>query len=152
VLTSQSNRASLVFLLFSFPAYDLQDHSLVFFSAISMKHALSCAVRSKKIIYTNMSRSLFDTILKLESPLPPLSVRPFGDNVHHHITLTNFFYMISLLCYYRPSACSFGLSATSQQYFSLRTNQPPAIRQQYFSLRTNQHQSSATSQTNRLPS
>jgi hypothetical protein len=37
-------------------------------------------------------------------------------------------------------ACSFGLSATSQQYFSLRTNQPPAISQQYFSLRTNQHQ------------
>jgi hypothetical protein len=25
-----------------------RDHSLVFFSAISMKHALSCAVRSKK--------------------------------------------------------------------------------------------------------
>jgi hypothetical protein len=25
------------------------------------------------------------------------------------------------------SACSLGLSATSQQYFSLRTNQPPAI-------------------------
>jgi hypothetical protein len=44
--------------------------------------------------------------------------------------------------------CSFGLSATSQQYFSLKTNQPPAISQQYFSLRTNQHQSSATSQTN----
>jgi hypothetical protein len=39
--------------------------------------------------------------------------------------------------------CSFGLSATShtsQRYFSLRTNQPPAISQQYFSLRTNQHQ------------
>jgi hypothetical protein len=33
-----------------------------------------------------------------------------------------------------------GLSATSQQYFSLRTNQPPAISQQYFSLTTNQHQ------------
>jgi uncharacterized lipoprotein YmbA len=48
------------------------------------------------------------------------------------------------------AACSFGLSATSQQYFSLRTNQPPAISQQYFSLRTNQHQPSATSQTNRL--
>jgi hypothetical protein len=48
------------------------------------------------------------------------------------------------------TACSFGLSATSQQYFSLRTNQPPAISQQYFSLRTNQHQPSATSQTNRL--
>jgi hypothetical protein len=48
------------------------------------------------------------------------------------------------------SACSFGLSANSQQYFSLRTNQPPAIGQQYFSLRTNQHQPSATSQTNRL--
>jgi hypothetical protein len=46
--------------------------------------------------------------------------------------------------------CSFGLSATSQQYFSLRTNQPPATSQQYFSLRTNQHQPSATSQTNRL--
>jgi hypothetical protein len=48
------------------------------------------------------------------------------------------------------AACSFGLSATSQQYFSLRTNQPPAASQQYFSLRTNQHQPSATSQTNRL--
>jgi hypothetical protein len=35
-------------------------------------------------------------------------------------------------------ACSLGLSATSQQYFSLRTNQPPATSQQYFSLRTNQ--------------
>jgi hypothetical protein len=47
-------------------------------------------------------------------------------------------------------ACSLGLSATCQQYFSLRTNQPPTISQQYFSLRTNQHQPSATSQTNRL--
>jgi hypothetical protein len=37
-------------------------------------------------------------------------------------------------------ACSFGLSATSQQYFSLRTNQPPATSQQYFSLTANQHQ------------
>jgi hypothetical protein len=35
---------------------------------------------------------------------------------------------------------SFGLSPTRQQYFSLRTNQPPATSQQYFSLRTNQHQ------------
>jgi hypothetical protein len=26
----------------------------------------------------------------------------------------------------KTSACSLGLSATSQQYFSLRTNQPPA--------------------------
>jgi hypothetical protein len=43
------------------------------------------------------------------------------------------------------TACSLGLSATSQQYFSLRTNQPPATSQQYFSLRTNQHQPSATS-------
>jgi hypothetical protein len=48
------------------------------------------------------------------------------------------------------SPCSFGLSATSQQYFSLRTNQPPATSQQYFSLKTNQHQPSATIQTNRL--
>jgi hypothetical protein len=61
--------------------------------------------------------------------------------------------------------CSFGLSATSQQYFSLRTNhpsatsqqyfslrtnQPSATSQRYFSLRTNQHQPSDTSQTNRL--
>jgi hypothetical protein len=28
----------------------------------------------------------------------------------------------------------------AQQYFSLGTNQPPAISQQYFSLGTNQHQ------------
>jgi hypothetical protein len=48
------------------------------------------------------------------------------------------------------TSCSFGLSATSQQYFYLRTNQPPTTGQQYFSLRTNQHQPSATSQTNRL--
>jgi hypothetical protein len=48
------------------------------------------------------------------------------------------------------SACSLGLSATSQQYFSLTTNQPPATSQQYFSLRTNQHQPSASNQTNRL--
>jgi hypothetical protein len=48
------------------------------------------------------------------------------------------------------AACSLGLSATSQQCFSLRTNQPPATSQQYSSLRTNQHQPSATSQPNRL--
>jgi hypothetical protein len=50
----------------------------------------------------------------------------------------------------RPSPCSLGLSATSQQYFSLTTNQPPATSQQYSSLRTNQHQPPATSQPNRL--
>jgi hypothetical protein len=33
-----------------------------------------------------------------------------------------------------------GLSATSQHYFSLGTNQPLAISQQYFSLGTNHHQ------------
>jgi hypothetical protein len=48
------------------------------------------------------------------------------------------------------TACSLGLSATSQQYFSLRTNQPPATSQQYSSFRTNQHQPSATSQPNKL--
>jgi hypothetical protein len=42
------------------------------------------------------------------------------------------------------------LLVTSQQYFSLRTNQPLATSQQYSSLRTNQHQPSATSQPNRL--
>jgi hypothetical protein len=46
--------------------------------------------------------------------------------------------------------CSLGLSATSQQYFSLTTDQPPATSQQYFSLGTNQHQPSVTSQKNRL--
>jgi hypothetical protein len=50
---------------------------------------------------------------------------------------------------HRPP-CSLGLSATSQQYFSLRTNQPAATSQQYFSLRTNQHQPSTTSHLNRL--
>jgi hypothetical protein len=30
------------------------------------------------------------------------------------------------------ATCSFGLSATSQQYFSLRTNQPPATSQSTF--------------------
>jgi hypothetical protein len=45
--------------------------------------------------------------------------------------------------------CSLGLSATSQQYFSLRTKQPPATSQQFSSLRRNQHQPSANSQPNR---
>jgi hypothetical protein len=34
----------------------------------------------------------------------------------------------------RLSPCSFGLSATSRQYFSLRTNQPPETSQQYLKL------------------
>jgi hypothetical protein len=46
--------------------------------------------------------------------------------------------------------CSFDLSATSQQYFYVRTNQPAATSQQYFSLRIKQHQPSATSHPNRL--
>jgi hypothetical protein len=37
-----------------------------------------------------------------------------------------------LFCTFKNIVCSFDLSATSQQYFSLRTNQPPAISQQYF--------------------
>jgi hypothetical protein len=57
-------------------------------------------------------------------------------------------FLLGILTYIRP--VRFGLSATSQQYFSLRTNQPPTTSQQYFSLRTNQHHPSATSQTNRL--
>jgi hypothetical protein len=48
------------------------------------------------------------------------------------------------------SPCSLGLSATSQQYFSLRTYQPPTTSQQYSTLTTNQHQPSATSQPNML--
>jgi hypothetical protein len=48
----------------------------------------------------------------------------------------------------RPPPCSFGLLATSQQYFPLRTNQPPASSQQYF---FSQNKSApTTSQTNRL--
>jgi hypothetical protein len=39
-----------------------------------------------------------------------------------------------------PMKMTLGLSATSQQYFSFRTNQSPATSQQYFSLITNQHQ------------
>jgi hypothetical protein len=46
--------------------------------------------------------------------------------------------------------CSISLSAISQQYFSLKTNQSPTISQQYFSLRTNQHPPPVISQTNRL--
>jgi hypothetical protein len=45
---------------------------------------------------------------------------------------------------------SLGLSATSQHYFSLTTNQPLATSHQYSSLRRDQHQPSATSQPNRL--
>jgi hypothetical protein len=43
--------------------------------------------------------------------------------------------------------CSFGLSATSQQYFSLRTNQPRTTSQQYSSLRTNQPPANRTGHT-----
>jgi hypothetical protein len=45
--------------------------------------------------------------------------------------------IICYMCTARLGPCSLGLSATSQQYFSLRTSHPPAIRRQYFSLRTN---------------
>jgi hypothetical protein len=45
-------------------------------------------------------------------------------------------------------ACSLFAWLISHQ--PVTTNQPPATSQQYFSLRTNQHQPSATSQTNRL--
>jgi hypothetical protein len=44
---------------------------------------------------------------------------------------------------YQPPANSTFLSEQT-------SHQPPATSQQYFSLRTNQHQASATSQTNRL--
>jgi hypothetical protein len=64
-----------------------------------------------------------------------------------HPTSTNVFQRFDMD---RLTLCSLGLSAISQQYFSLRTNQSSATSQQYFSLRTNQHQPSTTSQTNRL--
>jgi hypothetical protein len=50
----------------------------------------------------------------------------------------------------KTTPCSLGLSTTNQQYFSLRTNQPPATSEQYFSLGTNLYQPSAISKTNRL--
>jgi hypothetical protein len=43
----------------------------------------------------------------------------------------------------KPFALFVWLSTTSHQYFSVKTNQPPAISQQYFSLRKNQHQQPA---------
>jgi hypothetical protein len=67
---------------------------------------------------------------------------------HVHKLLS--FHVDKLFIYIMYTACSLGLSATRQQYFSLRMNQPPATSQQYSSLRTNQHQPSATSQPNRL--
>jgi hypothetical protein len=63
----------------------------------------------------------------------------------------SFYYSEKYLIFsYSETPCSFGLSATSQQYFSLRINQPLATSLQYFSLRTNQHQPPATSQPNKL--
>jgi hypothetical protein len=48
VLRSQSNRASFIlFLSFIFPAYDLLDHNLVFFSCYIMKHAVLQFVKKK---------------------------------------------------------------------------------------------------------
>jgi hypothetical protein len=55
----------------------------------------------------------------------------FSHNMHHTYFVKR---SISNLKHYNDqssgeaghSACSLGLSATSQQYFSLRTNQPPA--------------------------
>jgi hypothetical protein len=50
-----------------------------------------------------------------------------------------------------PPACSLGLSATSQQYFSLRTNQPPATSRNQPAVMFSQNKPApATSQPNRL--
>jgi hypothetical protein len=52
---------------------------------------------------------------------------------------------------YVHAACSLGLSATSQQYFSLRTNQPPATsRNQPAVLFSQNKPAPAISQPNRL--
>jgi hypothetical protein len=50
-------------------------------------------------------------------------------------SIRHLFAWLVLLLNYNETACSLGLSATSQQYFSLRTNQPLATSQQYSSLR-----------------
>jgi hypothetical protein len=73
----------------------------------------------------------------------PLLILRRNDTRRHHTKFTD--QVIGVLrAPQTATPCSFGLSATSQQYFSLRTNR----NQQYFSLGTNQHQPSATSQTN----
>jgi hypothetical protein len=64
-----------------------------------------------------------------------------------HLSLTVVLFMSKIVAQHAEGihhswnfgACSLGLSATSQQYFSLRTNQPPATSQPYSSLITNQH-------------
>jgi hypothetical protein len=62
---------------------------------------------------------------EIKSPLCVCAHRTAADSKpcvhHHHHTAADS----------KPSPCSFGLSATSQQYFSLRTNQPSATSQQY---------------------
>jgi hypothetical protein len=58
------------------------------------------------------------------------------------------------LAYQPPASSTFLSDQTSHEQPTSRTflrpNQPRATSQPYFSLRTNQHQPSATSQTNRL--
>jgi hypothetical protein len=85
-------------------------------------------------------------------PISVVVVTPIGLNSKfvHLMTHWQLVTIALFVCLISHQPCLFVLSATSQQYFSLRTNQPPATSQQYFSLRTNQHQPSATSQTNRL--
>jgi hypothetical protein len=82
---------------------------------------------------------------------PPVARPPFvaqprahlrGASICAKVVSFSLFFSLSVvntISSFRAS-CSLGLSATSQQYFSLRTNQPPTTSQQYFSFRTNQHQ------------
>jgi hypothetical protein len=100
---------------------------------------------SKKIKDVLKRKNHFTPHLSQKSASPTSSTKLNILPPRIHQTGTNFHPL-----WFRPSPCSLGLSATSQQYFSLTTNQPPAISQQYYSLRTNQHQPSATSQPNRL--
>jgi hypothetical protein len=53
---------------------------------------------------------------------------------------SNIYHKWFFLASFVSPCASLGLSATSQHYFSLTTNQPLVTSQQYFSLRTNQHQ------------
>jgi hypothetical protein len=78
-------------------------------------------------------------------PVVPSSCQPLKLGGHEYTSSSR----AQLRCE-SSTPCSFGLSTTSHQYFSLRTNQPPATSQQFFYLRTNQHQPPATSQTNKL--
>jgi hypothetical protein len=59
--------------------------------------------------------------------------------------------LLHLLWFYRLTACSLGLSATSQQHFSLRTNQPAVLFSQNKSALAISHQPNEQAVTPKCP-